>query len=163
MADTVKLTTPVQYEQVIDGLNEIRPLNLDDTVRRVVSLPVINSLSVDDPHIVQGKVLRCDNNGAVLGKNNRCYNNYEDKYLYTGSGYENNTIVFGQRVYYVNLRIKTLSVGGYVQWLDPLFYILVKLYESTGLYYLPLVGTKIHLRTAGYGTGATRVYVYGFY
>lgn len=64
----VKLITPVQYEQGLDGLNQVRPLTLVDESKAVIALPFgcINPPSKDRP--AEGRLLRCDNQGAILSR-----------------------------------------------------------------------------------------------
>lgn len=163
MSNTNKLSTPVQYERGLDGLNEIRPLVLDDTVRRVVSLPIINVNPVDKPRIAKGKVLRCTQGGAVLGTKNRYYTNYEEKYYTVASGGEGIRVTFSQRVGIIQLDIVELSFLGYVVWktLPPAEWI--KYYDTLGIYYLPIVGTEVRGRIYAAGEGSTTVYFRGFY
>lgn len=82
MADTGKLITPVQYERPLDDLNEIRPLSRVDTVRRMVSLPVIKSNPISGVSAVQGKLLRCDDFGVLTEKGRTGFTSYETHFIY---------------------------------------------------------------------------------
>ena len=61
-----KLLSPIQYEDKPDGLNGVRPLVLDDEVKRILDIPVFDSVPVNKNRGVQGKLMRCDNNGSLL-------------------------------------------------------------------------------------------------
>ncbi|GAI88583.1 unnamed protein product, partial [marine sediment metagenome] len=65
-----KLSTPVQYEPALEGLNDIRPLQLADESKVVVPYPVLckNPPSKDRPAV--GMFARCSQQGALLKSNN---------------------------------------------------------------------------------------------
>lgn len=61
----LKLATPVQYEPSLEGLNILRPLQLTEESKTVISYPVLckNPPSKDKPAI--GKLARCSQQGAM--------------------------------------------------------------------------------------------------
>lgn len=158
-----KLITPVQYERRLDGLNEIRPLVFDDTIRRVISLPVLNSVSVNSSPIAKGKVLRCKN-GAVLGTLNRYYNDYQEKQWDeddTGSRYY--TVLWSQRVKLVQIEIALRIPPSSFTFYDSTYEINLGNWFETGIYYYPFVGDTMYLKTIAIGTGHIAFYLQGFY
>ena len=50
----------------MDGLNEVRPLVIGEKVDNVFDIPVLDSNPVNSNKLAKGKLLRCDNNGALL-------------------------------------------------------------------------------------------------
>lgn len=61
-----KLATPVQYEPTLEGLNDIRPLQLADEGKIVIPMPALcqNPPTKDRPAI--GRLARCSQQGALL-------------------------------------------------------------------------------------------------
>lgn len=158
-----KLITPVQHEPVLDGLNEIRPLQLRDDVQRVIGLPALNANPVNNPNNVRGKFLRCSQQGAILGTQNRYYDNYEEIMRERATAYEAFVITFSQIVKFVQVEIRSMSEDGYLRWrtLSPIY--VIKDYSAVGFYYWPVRGTQLSIRISGSGVGTTRVYFRGFY
>lgn len=72
-----KLATPVQYEPSLEGLNDIRPLQLADEGKIVVPCPALcqNPPTKDRPAI--GRLARCTQQGALVKYNSRLYTAYE--------------------------------------------------------------------------------------
>lgn len=73
-----KLLTPVVYEDVLDELNIIRPLKLVDEVRHNLDIPVLDVIPVSKDRPAIGKLLRCDNNGALIKGNTLVYKYWDD-------------------------------------------------------------------------------------
>lgn len=163
MSNAGKLSTPVQYERGLDGLNEIRPLVLDDTVRRVVSLPVLNSVPVNGSPIVKGKVLRCDN-GAMLATNKVYYNNYQEYQWDEDDTYlRYYTVLWSQRVKLVQIEIALRMNPSSFSFYDSTYTIQLGNWNKTGIYYYPFVGDTMYLKTIAIGVGHIAFYLQGFY
>jgi len=79
-----KLLTPVQYEPALDGLNEVRPLQLADEVKIALNIPVFNVNPVGKNKPVVGKLARCNQQGALL-ESNKVFDlrNFEYQVKYT--------------------------------------------------------------------------------
>lgn len=64
-----KLRTPVRYGSEIKDIEFTKFLELSDTAKSVLSLPVGIKTPAKDRGIAAGKLLRCDNNGALVTGN----------------------------------------------------------------------------------------------
>lgn len=158
-----KLITPVQHELVLDGLNEIRPLQLQDEVKRVVSLPVVNANPANKSNIARGKFLRCDN-GAMLATNKVYYNNYQEKQWDeddTDSRYY--TVLWNPPVKLVQIEIVLRIPPSSISFYNSTYTTVLKNCNAVGMYYYPFVGDTQYLKTIAIGTGHIAFYLYGFY
>lgn len=72
-----KLQTPILYEDTLDGLNTVRPLRIEDKVENVLDIPILASNPAGRNTAIKGKLLRCDENGALL-KCNQIGVEYDD-------------------------------------------------------------------------------------
>lgn len=162
MSDTGKLITPVQYERGLEGLNEIRPLVLDDTIRRVVSLPVLNSVSVNGSPVVKGKVLRC-HNGAALGTLNRYYNAIQiqgwDEDETMNQYYE---VKWSPPIKFILIEIILREAPSSFTFYDSTYTINCGNWKSVGIYYFPFVGDTMYMKTIALPAGHIEFNLYGF-
>ena len=158
MAGAGILITPSQYERGLEGLNEIRPLARVDTVRYALSLPVLNVNPVNDSPIAQGKVLRCDNNGAVLGANNNGLTLAGTDFYRINDDFKHKVYDFDVKVRLIYIRVEFLSSTGRVAWWDEEWLINICDITATGRYYLPFNGVKFNLGYNGFGEGETIFY-----
>jgi len=62
----LRLTSPLQFEQRLSALNQIRPLGIRDRIRYQLSLPTADMNPVDGRGIVQGKQLRGSDLGGLI-------------------------------------------------------------------------------------------------
>lgn len=163
MAYTGKLTTPVQYEQVLDELNILRPLSLVDTVRRVVSLPIVNAKPVSSSAIARGKVLRC-NNGAILTKNNRYGLNDEVlNYKQEDIGTTVYPVTFSQVVKWITCRIFSIGEGGTVQWVAYPTTHPIRIHTRLGIYHWVFHGTSLYIKIRKMAAEDTGCQLQGYY
>jgi hypothetical protein len=68
-----KLLTPVQYENTLDELNGVRPLELADEVKLTLDIPILNVNPVSQKRPAIGKLLRCNQRGALLQDGEKGY------------------------------------------------------------------------------------------
>lgn len=158
-----KLITPVQYEPVLDDLNQIRPLQLQDDVQRVISLPVVNTNPANNPNNARGKFLRCSQQGVILGTHNYNSYDYEEIEKYIIDDFSDYLITFSQLVKFVQVEIRQMADSGYLRWRTLYPSRLIIIYENTGFYYWPYRGTQLNVRINGTGNGGTQVFFRGFY
>jgi len=128
-----KLITPVQYEPTLDELNEVRPLQLADEVKSVISSPALNLNPVSHGRPVFGKLSRCNNQGALLTNGNSGYENYEafslPVYWHPTQHY---SITFSQKVKRVFLLPTMFWFDPALKWTDPSYLITIKELNPNG-------------------------------
>ncbi|MBA7621477.1 hypothetical protein ES703_28839 [subsurface metagenome] len=61
----------------MDELNEVRPLQLADEVKSVISSPALNLNPISHGRPVTGKLARCNNQGGLSVNDNSGFENYE--------------------------------------------------------------------------------------
>lgn len=159
-----KLITPVQYEDTLDELNKVRPLVLNDEVKRNIDLPVLDANLVAKKGSALGKLLRCTNEGSLLVKNHNGFDNVEIKPFDIERRYEQTTFTFAQEVFGVlcNVIINDVITEFYVT--DSTGTIHAQDIGLTGTTWIKFRGTAIWVRVIG---ELPRDYVagnfYGFY
>jgi len=147
----IKLSTPVQYEDSLDELNIVRPMELTDEVKTILDIPVVNAKPVDTGCSAIGKLLRCNESGSLL-TNGRV--NFQDTESFTemffGMAPSITLIEFSQVVSGVILSITMLMEDEKLAWCDSTGVVLVE-YDARGNYPIAFYGTKIYFkRTAGW-------------
>lgn len=158
-----KLATPVQYEPVLDGLNELRPLILDNTVRRVIGVPVSPVDVSDTSGGVKGRLLRCNRQGALLRENNHYEPEYQSISISWSAAGGNRVVTFDQRVNYIAYR-----------WVVKSGLLIAARYDSTFTYFLgwlvlsgnnfiPFRGTAMGFVAAFFPGGYATMNIRGFY
>lgn len=114
-----KLATPVQYEPALEGLNDIRPLQLADKSKVVIPYPVLckNPPSTGKPAV--GMFARCSQQGALLKSKNTRYR-YLEIQARTYDFYDGRkTITFSQKVSLVLCYPGAISFTLNVRWIVP--------------------------------------------
>lgn len=162
MSITGKLITPVQYEQGFEGLNTLRPLSLTDTVRRVVSVPIVNANPVDKPRIARGKFLRCSQQGAMLGTIPRSLTLRGQDVYTIGDDWQHRTYNFSHRIVLIYIYVLRVSGDGSVRWWNEDYDIIIQDIMSAGCFYWPFNGFTLYIGFNGYGEGSTKFYIYWF-
>lgn len=158
-----KLATPVQYEPSLEGLNEIRPLQLADESKIVIPYPVLckNPPSTDRPAV--GMFARCSN-GALLKSVPAWAKSWEYSGLLSLSNMSYLVhFTFAQRVYGVLARYAKLVGTFTCYWNMPSYSVPIKRVYTLEYTFLPFVGKTMYFK--GYGTGDWEgdVWLYGFY
>lgn len=104
-----KLTTPVQFESEFDVLNEVKPLILGDEVKSGLAFPIGNLHSVGAGRPAIGKLLRCNEFGALLieGPTSRA-DNYEFIREIANSGITVYHIELSQFVKFILIKLEDL-------------------------------------------------------
>lgn len=145
------LLTPVQYEESLGELNQVRPLKLADEVKIEINIPVFNFNPVNKGKPVIGKLLRCDNNGALLKENSLVETNTESKSGSVSIGSDMYTVQFSQPVHYWRLYGIT-STFGTDMWITNLFgTVIVQTLGVSGIYLIPFYGDTFDVKGAGIG------------
>lgn len=158
-----KLATPIQYEPALEGLNDIRPLQLADESKIVIAHPVFckNPPSAGKPAV--GMFARCSQQGALLKSNNTWSDKIESHYLRIDDAYPIYFYTFAQKVYgIIAFWERTAGVAkGY--WCDPSG--TQKYIELSTITYtfLPFVGTIIWFLGESILGWDAKVWFTGFY
>lgn len=158
-----RLATPLQYEPSIEGLNDIRPLQLADEGKIVIPMPVLcqNPPTKDKPAV--GRFARCSQQGALLKSMPEGVKNY----LYTQFSLSNldpnKSFAFDRRIYGCVIYYTFVYATGAVIWTDETYIQYYVIIFATTATFLPFVGTDIHFTSSGATTYEIRVDFYGFY
>jgi len=158
-----KLATPLQYEPSLDGLNAIRPLQLADESKVIISYPALcqNPPSIDKPAV--GLFGRCSQQGSLL----------VDVPAWATKVYEVDVPVAvneGNKFYIFPITVQGVlacwsKVGEYldVGWTNDI-YSRTYIYIPTDYWkYLPFMGTKIHFSVSGAPDTLGTIHLIGFY
>lgn len=159
-----KLATPVQYEPALEGLNDIRPLQLADEVKIVLPYPVLckNPPSTGRPAI--GKFVRCTQQGAGVIHRINSLTSYELLSQYFDQDNPEHCISFSQKVrcVFVKFGLGSNTRGGY--WTDPTYLIEIKAIGYRTNTFLEFVGTNLYVRAISQnGDFFITWHFYGFY
>jgi len=156
-----KLATPIQYKPALEGLNEIRPLQLADESKIVLPCPVLctNPPSKDRPAV--GIFARCSQQGSLL----------KSEPGWADTIYEYNVaIVVGDEVhitfpmYVVGVIAKyTLTGPMGVDWCNDAYTINYKGLATEYWTRLPFVGKDIHFIVDGMPDVTGALFIKGFY
>jgi len=138
-----KLLTPVQYEDTLGELNTVRPLVLADEVKVGLDIPVLNVSPANGRRFVHGKLLRCDNNGALIRGNSKKFDGYEIQSMYMDEATSAQTIEFTQQVYGVLWVVTSVLKCNYLRWTDPLYFKSYQELSLTGTSWLNFVGLSL--------------------
>ena len=158
-----KLLTPVQYEDTLDELNMIRPLELADVVKHLIDIPILNSNSVNN-NLALGKLLRCDNAGASLIKNANGFKYVEAIAFYVDYLGKPRDITFAQPVEGALYKYVSDNECYNVMWVIPaLGNPIIKTWLATDTTWLEFNGTKIRLNISGGILHHLNAILYGFY
>lgn len=159
-----KLATPVQYESSIEGLNDIRPLQLRDEGKIVIPCPVLCRNPVTKNRPVVGQLARCSQQGALLSGKRLHYDTHE--YLTADFDFFNDQklIQFSQKVSCVQSKVIDVGVWATAFWTDPTY--IIEIMDIYDIYtvFLPFVGTDLYIRVACPVPGITTTLgFWGFY
>jgi len=159
-----KLATPVQYESTLEGLNEVRPLQLKGEGKIVIPYPVLcsNPPTKDRPAV--GKLTRCSQQGALLAGRRVVYESAEYITEDFEGGDGDKLIRFSQQVKYV---VSMVVVAGFwytAFWTDSTYTIQFKDIHDTNGVYIPFRGIDLYISVVvAPPIGATTIGFYGFY
>ena len=158
----IKLRTPVQYEDVLDELNIVRSLSLNEVSRIELATPVLckNPVSVGKPAI--GKLLRSDEQGALLKSNSFFADKFESVGAQMSSGNLTKTITFSRKVKGVLVGWFETGPYGTFWWSDDTYTAHYKVIPNKTQVYLPFNGTVIHF-VMDWTIGSIIITVLGFY
>ena len=151
----LRLVTPVQYEPLLDGLNQLRPLKLVDESKVVIASPIgcVNQPSKDRP--AEGKLLRCNNQGGLLKQPPKDYRLTDVQTIIGLIGVRFKDIVFTQFCYGAFAWVHTL--GGLVEygWATALTHTAIMLFDNNKVTYFPFRGRGFTLYTGNAGAACT--------
>ena len=158
-----KLATPVQYEPTLEGLNEIRPLQLADESKIVVSYPALcqNPPTKDRPAV--GKLARCSEQGALLKSLPVWCDKYETLFWTITNEMPAHFFTFAQKVYGVIVLWQIIEGTPVCDWVS-----LIPMKELQRITpdihtFLPFVGVKVRFRGKNIDVWEGDIRVYGFY
>lgn len=159
----IKLSTPAQYETGLDGLNDLRPLELKDEGKVVIEniVGTLNPPSKGRP--AKGMMLQCNKDGALLHADFVAnHSSFELIDAWLKPGLYMVTVDWAQKVYGVLAYYYWFSLATKtVYWVTP---------DETNIKqcpyqvytWLPFIGTTMYLRKNA-ATGGSKVYLYGVY
>lgn len=158
-----KLRMPVRYGSEIKDIEFTDFLELSDTVKSVISLPVGIKVPVRDRGIASGKLLRCDNAGALLIDKPICCQDYEAILIDLDVGHSYKEYTFAQKVYKCLLSIYLWSNVTSFYWTNSGGSEVLQEFSETEMNTLNFVGTKIWLGSTYDFDGGVGAYIVGFY
>lgn len=160
----LKLATPVQYESSIEGLNDIRPLQLADEVKIVIPCPALCRSPVTKNKPVVGRLARCSQQGALLTELQKFYTNFEYIEQDFETGNSNKLIEFSQKVSCVQSKVIVVGLHDTAYWTDPTYIEQIMSIYDTQTVFLPFVGTNLYIIIHILVPGFTTTYgFWGFY
>ncbi len=139
-----KLITPVQYESGFDGLNEVRPLSLDDEVRCDLSIPFCNLQTVSRPEPADGRFLRCTDRGVLIAhKPESVAEDFEDSGDMFSEGRDIWWYDFSQKVRFVSVLVTSLVGTIAIAWCTAGGYIIMEDVVDEWVFF-PFTGNRFH-------------------
>lgn len=159
----VKVATPILYESALDELNRVRPLLLGDRSRLSVDLPVLSKNPVGTGRPIIGKLVRCDEQGALLNNKGNSFKNYELISLTLSSSNPTKSIEFSQRIFGSSIQAGKLGVTPFCYLTNSSYLDIVKIFTQAGIYYINLTGFTLYFKGFGSGPWFWYLDVYGFY
>lgn len=159
----VKRPIAGSYENTIDILNQVYPVNMSDRGRLLLDYPVLTDVSAVAKDTPKGRLLRCNSLGNVLtGNSFKVTNNYTLS-SWSGSGIiQDITIDFGIVVDYVLLNSVGGSVNTLIVWTDPSRANRFVIYNRNTCYFIPFKGQIMYF-TIFFPTTFITVSLYGFF
>lgn len=160
---TAKLLTPVMYEQSISWLNLMKFFTSDVKIKQDIDYPVLTKSLLTENGIPEGRLLRCDNNGAVLtNRYSVAYNAVISNIITTDGEYEYWIVDFGRAVDFVLLKTTPWLPGNSVQWVN-------SGHDKVFGNYIGIIPFYIHFNNqimnffTDSSSGIMNISVYGFY
>lgn len=159
----VKLASPVQYESPLEGLNDVRPLQLADVGKIVLPTPVLckNLPTVNKPAV--GRLVRCTQQGALLRDNSEFADKVKSARLDIMDYRIPKKYTFPMKVYGVIAKYFIQMHSFEIVWCSPdgaNEYIALSV---TDYLFLPFVGTDIWFMSVGENAGFGYIAIKGFY
>lgn len=158
-----KLATPVQYEPSLEGLNDIRPLQLADEVKVVIPYPVLCSNPPSTGRPAMGKFVRCNQQGALLKHKPYEPLSYYFKDDTITSAIAGCSFIFPTKVYGISAYWKIDDGSPTCFWTNPRATKNIKELIDRAYIWLPFVGNTIWFVGVGEGDWEGYIEVYGFY
>jgi len=158
-----KLLTPVHYSPGFDALNEPRPLQVTDKLDIHLANLIGNSNPIGDIAPARGKIIQCDNQGALLCKNSAGFEGYDYFYEeYHWPGFSTQHIDFSR--YYGSFMIKILRefVEYAVAFASPSD-IWIKELADNVLYTFTMKFNRLYFSNDAPDSPLTKVWLYCFY
>lgn len=158
-----ELKTPVRYEPALDELNIGVRLKVTDKVRPVLPIPILNLNPVSENRPPIGKLLRCNNQGAVLKSGVVGYGSYQVKTAGIVDWDPNYTVTFDQKFY--SLLFESIdSAGDYDYYLcDSDYSVNFFKLPKANFMRLPIRGTTLYFRSEGTSSWENTFKIYAFY
>ena len=143
-----RLHIPVRYGSEIKDIEFTKFLELSDTVKPVLSLPVGIRTPVKDRGIAAGKLLRCDNNGVLLSSNQLAYTGvFSDDYSL--EGYDDFVdIEFAETMHWLILDVSFYDRLDYLYWTDSGHTLILKNLGKGSMATIRFTGKKISIGAA---------------
>lgn len=140
-----KLATPVQYEPALEGLNDIRPLQLADEGKVVIPYPVLckNPPSTGKPAV--GMFARCSQQGALLKSVSNVYSAYEKIRLNFDVDNLEQVVEFSQRIGFVLCVPIVHHRGSDLWWSEATYTAKFKKISQTAPTFLKFVGSDLYV------------------
>ena len=158
-----KLLTPTQYEDILGELNNVRPLDLSDEVKLSLDIPLFNLNTPDTDKPVVGKLVRCDNYGALLKENSENYRNVEVKEVFIVTVDTLSSVTFSQVVHGVEWEFSDEFRMDTIFWVDPNTGNPYQQLSMTGTTWINFVGKRFYLMSTGHPAAWIFGRMHGFY
>lgn len=159
----IKLATPVQYEQMLEALNALRPLALMDECKTEIIYPVLNMMAADKARPAVGKLARCGRSGSLLKNKSICYDNVETIATTFHALEPDQSITFAQKVFIVFARTVYYNFTAATWWCDPSYAIMFKSVDYDLDVILPFVGRTMYFSSGITGGDVHGIEFNGFY
>jgi len=151
------------YENTIDILNQVHPVNMSDRGRLLLDYPVVTDISAKATDMPKGRLLRCNNNGAVLtGKNFVKFSDFVLRTLIIADDFDTGVINFDRIVDAAVLQIINDNFETAIEWTDSIGLTVFGLWRYNGVYFVPFKGQFMYIKSYTDHVDIT-LNVYGFY
>jgi len=158
-----KLLTPQQYENSLDELNELRPLQLADETQHKIDIAVCDKLPVSSKKAVAGMLIKGTQQGSLLVRFDKDYPNYEVRQPNISYIHKKDLVSFAQKVSFV-LSVVVNSYGlTDLWWTDSSYNIILKELSITDPTFIEFSGTDLYVKGDGIANWGCIVFFYGFY
>ncbi len=158
-----KLITPVLYDGSLDGLNEVRPLDLADEVKVSLDVPILNVNPVNNSKLALGRLLRCTKDGALLTKNHNSFENVEERRLIITEEAITEVIEWSQKIFGFLWVFQSRFDINWLVWSDPTYTQRLLYLSLSGTTWVPFKGDTTYFLMNMDEAGEVVGYCYGVY
>jgi len=158
-----KLRTPLQYGYALEELNDLRPLQVDDKVKQVISIPTLNELAYTSKKSAFGRLVKGTQQGGEIIHHNHKLVEYESVF-HTISELEYKWfITYTQTVYKVVVKHNYTEACIHLKWTNPTYAKTIQELVLNGVSNCNFVGRIMYFWLLNPIPNTNYIDVYGYY